>query len=74
LALIPNGYYRKGAIGGGLIKRKIFFSIVGILLRLGVRNLVAKHLAKKFKRKMIYPDFSLRYGAVAAGLGHLGWS
>ncbi len=21
-----------------------------------------------------YPDFSLRYGAVAAGLGHLGWS
>ncbi|MBD3216015.1 MAG: hypothetical protein GF311_25610, partial [Candidatus Lokiarchaeota archaeon] len=21
-----------------------------------------------------YPDFSLRYGAVAAGLGHIGWS
>ena len=21
-----------------------------------------------------YPDFSLRYGAIAAGLGHLGWS
>ncbi|TXT62609.1 MAG: putative Fe-S protein [Promethearchaeota archaeon] len=23
---------------------------------------------------LAYPDFSLRYGAVAAGLGHLGWS
>lgn len=25
-------------------------------------------------QNMGYPDFSLRYGAVAAGLGHLGWS
>ncbi len=27
-----------------------------------------------FKVDVAYPDFSLRYGAVAAGLGHLGWS
>jgi len=26
------------------------------------------------QQNMGYPDFSLRYGAVAAGLGHLGWS
>ncbi len=27
-----------------------------------------------FMGSQTYPDFSLRYGAVAAGLGHLGWS
>ncbi|MFO7797389.1 MAG: hypothetical protein ACQERB_11725 [Promethearchaeati archaeon] len=27
-----------------------------------------------FKDDKSYPDFSLRYGAVAAGLGHIGWS
>lgn len=30
--------------------------------------------ANVFKMDVAYPDFSLRYGAVAAGLGHLGWS
>jgi hypothetical protein len=28
----------------------------------------------KFRSQMQFPDFSLRYGAVAAGLGRIGWS
>ncbi|MFW9896988.1 MAG: hypothetical protein ACFFD7_14375 [Candidatus Thorarchaeota archaeon] len=31
-------------------------------------------LPETVKGDIRYPDFSLRYGAVAAGLGHLGWS
>jgi hypothetical protein len=33
-----------------------------------------EELPKKFQGDYRFPDFSLRYGAVAAGLGHLGWS
>jgi len=33
-----------------------------------------KDLPDYIKGDIRYPDFSLRYGAVAAGLGHLGWS
>ena len=28
----------------------------------------------KYRSQMQFPDFSLRYAAVAAGLGHIGWS
>ena len=33
-----------------------------------------KDLPEHIKGDIRYPDFSLRYGGVAAGLGHLGWS
>lgn len=33
-----------------------------------------EELPEHIKGDIRYPDFSLRYGAVAAGLGHLGWS
>ncbi|MFX1481100.1 MAG: hypothetical protein ACFFCI_23715 [Promethearchaeota archaeon] len=33
-----------------------------------------EELPEQINGDIRYPDFSLRYGAVAAGLGHLGWS
>ena len=34
----------------------------------------SEDISDYIKGDIRYPDFSLRYGAVAAGLGHLGWS
>ncbi len=75
-AMIPNGQYRKGmGIGADTLKGKIRMWLAGrILKRSMLGNVVTRSLAKIFGKKMIYPPFSLRYGAVAAGLGHIGWS
>ncbi len=75
-AMIPNGRYRKGlGIDADSLTGKLRMRFARPILRLGIgRNIVSKGLAKFFGKQMIYPEFSLRYGAVAAGLGHLGWS
>jgi ferredoxin len=74
--LIPNGRYRKGlGVGADTIMGKLKNRIAGVILRTSIGgNIVSKSIAKIFGTKMIFPDFSLRYGAVAAGLGHIGWS
>ncbi len=70
--VIPNGQYR---LEDNLFKRKLFFRLGRFALRLGLgKKIITRILAETFGRECIYPDFSLRYGAVAAGLGHLGWS
>lgn len=75
-AVIPNGRYRKGmGIGSDSLGGKLRMRIASPILKLGIGgNIVSKSLAKIFGKKMLFPDFSLRYGAVAAGLGRIGWS
>ena len=75
-AMIPNGRYRKGmGVGADSLSGKLRKRLARPILRLGIGgNIVSKSIAKLFGKEMIYPEFSLRYGAVAAGLGHLGWS
>ena len=76
IPLIPNGRYRKGmGVGADTIIGKLKNRIAGIILRTSIGgNIVSKSIAKIFGVEMIFPDFSLRYGAAAAGLGHIGWS
>jgi len=75
LALIPNGRYRQGGVGANTVGGRLKMRAARFLLRLGIGgNIIAKNIAKIFGKEMIYPEFSLRYGAVAAGLGHIGWS
>ncbi len=70
--VIPNGQYR---LEGSKFKRKLLFRLGRFGLRFGFgKKIIAKILAETFGQECLYPDFSLRYGAVAAGLGHLGWS
>ena len=72
LPVKPNGQYR---LDDNAFRRKMLFRLGRFALRLGFgKNIITKKLADTFGRQCIYPDFSLRYGAVAAGLGHLGWS
>jgi len=72
LPVKPNGQYR---LEDSLFKRKMLFRLGRFALKLGFgKEIITKKLAETFGMPCIYPDFSLRYGAVAAGLGHLGWS
>jgi epoxyqueuosine reductase QueG len=67
--VIPNVGYR----GTGR-RFKVRLRMGRTLLRLGLaKRLIIKIIARTFGAKAI-PMFSLRYGAVAAGLGRLGWS
>ncbi|MHA1358382.1 MAG: hypothetical protein ACTSRC_09730 [Candidatus Helarchaeota archaeon] len=55
----------------GKIKKRL----ANVVLKRGIAGKsVSKNLARVFMQPMLFPDFSLRYGAAAAGLGHIGWS
>lgn len=67
--VIPNvGYRGTGA------RFKFRLRVGRAFLRLGLaKRIIVKIIAKTFGAKAV-PMFSLRYGAVAAGLGRIGWS
>ncbi len=69
LPVIPNvGYRGTGA------RFKFRLRIGRAFLRLGLaKRVIIKIIARTFGAKAV-PMFSLRYGAVAAGLGRIGWS
>ncbi len=75
-AIIPNGQYRKGrGMGKETTGENVRAWLARPALRFGLAGkIVSKALAKIFNKKMPLPEFSLRYGAVAAGLGRIGWS
>ena len=65
----PNIGYRVG-----VLQFKTRLLVGRWLLRHGLaKKMVAKVIARTFGEKSI-PGFSLRYGAVAAGIGRIGWS
>ncbi len=67
--VIPNVGYR----GTGR-RFKLRLRVGKALLRLGLgKRIIVKIIARTFGARAI-PMFSLRYGAVAAGLGRIGWS
>src|SRR5271157_1605204 len=67
--VMPNIDYR----GTGFAFRQRL-RVGRFFLRRGLATkLIAKIIARTFGEK-VFPMFSLRYGAVAAGLGRLGWS
>jgi ferredoxin len=72
IPVIPNAGYRNDQ--GSLYKQKRLLRAGIVLLKLGIgKRILTRIIARTFGQKAI-PRFSLRYGAVAAGLGHLGWS
>lgn len=65
----PNAGYRVG-----VFKFKTRLLAGRWFLKHGIaKKIVARFIAKTFGEKSI-PGFSLRYGAVAAGIGRIGWS
>ncbi len=70
--VVPNAKYRTGQRGA--YGKKAMLRIGMSLLRLGLgKRIFTRIMASTFCNKMV-PRFSLRYGAVAAGLGRIGWS
>ncbi len=67
--VIPNAGYRDFGV-----KYKLALRIGKVLLKLGIgKRLISRVMARTFGEK-VNPEFSLRYGGVAAGVGRLGWS
>lgn len=67
--VIPNAGYR--GLGA---RTKLVLRFGKVMFRFGIgKKLKTKVMAKTYGKKSL-PAFSLRYGAVAAGLGRLGWS
>jgi epoxyqueuosine reductase len=67
--VVPNAGYR-----GFGVKNKFVLQVGRFFLWAGLaKKIITRVMAKTFGEKAI-PKFSLRYGAVAAGLGRLGWS
>ncbi len=56
------------------IEKNTEYTAFPVIPNLKYRKDEKKTFSNVFKTDIAYPDFSLRYGAVAAGLGHIGWS
>lgn len=65
----PNAGYRDFGF-----KNKQLLRLGRLLLWLGIGKKVMTHIIAKVFGERVYPEFSLRYGGVAAGIGRLGWS
>lgn len=66
------GSWRTALILAEFIEKNTDYNAFPIIPNAKYRS--RKDLPDSLSGDIRYPDFSLRYGAVAAGLGHLGWS